>query len=54
MPKLTETFARKLPQSNMGTTKHWDSEIKGLALFMGKTAKTWYSQKDVAVKPSAF
>lgn len=47
MPKLTETFARKLPQTKSGTEKHWDSEIKGLVLFVGKKAKTWYFQKDV-------
>lgn len=47
MPKLTETFVRKLPPSNSGTLKHWDSDIKGLVLFVGKKAKTWYFQKDV-------
>ena len=47
MPKLTETFVRKLPQSKEGTQKHWDSEIKGFVLFVGKVAKTWYFQKDV-------
>ena len=47
MPKLTETFARKLSQSRTGTDKHWDSEIKGLVLFVGKRSKTWYFQKDV-------
>ncbi len=47
MPKLTETFARKLPQSKTGTEKHWDSEVRGLCLFVGKRSKTWYFQKDV-------
>ena len=47
MPKLTETFARKVPQTKAGTAKHWDSEIKGLVLFVGKRSKTWYFQKDV-------
>ena len=47
MPKLTETFVRKLPPSKTGTTKHWDSEVKGLVIFIGKKAKTWYFQKDV-------
>jgi len=47
MPKLTETFARKVPQTKNGTDKHWDSEIKGLVLFVGKRSKTWYFQKDV-------
>ena len=47
MPKLTETYVRKLPQTKSGTAKHWDAEIKGLVLFVGKTAKTWYFQKDV-------
>ena len=41
MPKLTETFVRKLPPSKTGTTKHWDSEVKGLVIFIGKKAKTW-------------
>lgn len=47
MPKLTETFVRKLPQTKDGTDKHWDSEVKGLVLFVGKRSKTWYFQKDV-------
>ncbi|WP_299085554.1 Arm DNA-binding domain-containing protein, partial [uncultured Ruegeria sp.] len=47
MPKLTETFARKIPQTKQGTAKHWDGEIKGLVLFVGKQSKTWYFQKDV-------
>jgi integrase len=47
MPKLTETYARKLPYASSGTDKHWDSEVKGLVLFIGKKTKTWYFQKDV-------
>ncbi|MGR3384145.1 tyrosine-type recombinase/integrase [Roseovarius indicus] len=47
MPKLTETFARKVPQTKSGTDKHWDSEVRGLVLFVGKKSKTWYYQKDV-------
>ncbi|PWE31196.1 integrase [Maritimibacter sp. 55A14] len=47
MPKLTETYVRKLPAAKSGAQKHWDSEIKGLALFVGKRSKTWYFQKDV-------
>ncbi|OSQ52714.1 Arm DNA-binding domain-containing protein, partial [Marivita geojedonensis] len=47
MPKLTETFARKVPQTKSGTDKHWDSEVKGLVLFVGKKSKTWYFQKDI-------
>ena len=47
MPKLTETFVRKLSQTKDGTDKHWDSEVKGLVLFVGKRSKTWYFQKDV-------
>ena len=47
MPKLTETFASKLPPAKSGTQKHWDTEIKGLCLFVGKRSKTWYFQKDV-------
>ncbi|MCB2135312.1 MAG: integrase family protein [Rhodobacteraceae bacterium] len=47
MPKLTETFAARLAQSKFGTEKHWDSEIRGLVLFVGKRSKTWYFQKDV-------
>lgn len=47
MPKLTETFVRSLPFSRDGTQKHWDAELKGLVLFVGKRSKTWYFQKDV-------
>lgn len=47
MPKLTETYVRKLPPAVSGTAKHWDSELKGLVVFVGKRAKTWYFQKDV-------
>ena len=47
MPKLTETFVSKLPFSQAGTSKYWDSEIKGLGLFVGKRSKSWYFQKDV-------
>lgn len=47
MPKLTETFVRKIPQSKSATEKYWDSEVKGLVLFVGKKSKTWYFQKDV-------
>ncbi len=47
MAKLTETFARKTPFAEKGTRKHWDSEIKGFVLFVGKQSKTWYFQKDV-------
>lgn len=47
MPKLTETFANKLSPAKSGTEKHWDSEVKGLVLFVGKKSKTWYFQKDV-------
>ena len=47
MPKLTETYASKLPQSKSGTDKHWDNEIKGFVLYVGKRSKTWYFQRDV-------
>lgn len=47
MPKLTETFVRKLSSVDGGTQKYWDSEVKGLVVFVGKSAKTWYFQKDV-------
>lgn len=47
MPKLTETYARKVPPAKAGTQKYWDSEIKGLVLFVGKRSRTWYFQKDV-------
>lgn len=47
MPKLTETFAGKAPLSSAGTQKHWDTEIRGFVLFVGKRSKTWYFQKDV-------
>lgn len=47
MPKLTETYAAKLKHVASGTDKHWDSEVRGLCLFIGKRSKTWYFQKDV-------
>ncbi len=47
MPKLTETYAGKIPNPVSGTKKYWDSEIKGLGLFVGKRTKTWYFQKDI-------
>jgi len=47
MPKLTETFVRKVQPTKSGTAKYWDSEVKGLVLFAGKQSKTWYFQKDV-------
>ena len=47
MPKLTETYVRKLPFVSSGTDKHWDTEVRGLVLFIGKKTKTWYFQKDV-------
>ena len=47
MPKLTETYANKLPPALQGTQKYWDNEIRGLVLFVGKQSKTWYFQKDV-------
>ncbi|NRB18299.1 MAG: integrase family protein [Rhodobacteraceae bacterium] len=50
MPKLTETYAKKIPHSSEGTQKYWDTEIKGLVLFVGKQSKTWYFQKDVGGK----
>ena len=48
MPKLNETFARKTSHPTDGTEKHWDTEVRGLVLFVGKRSKTWYFQKDVA------
>lgn len=47
MPKLTETFAKQTAYSTKGTRKHWDSEVKGLGLFVGKRTKTWYFQRDI-------
>ena len=32
---------------NTGDEKHWDTEVKGLVLFVGKKSKTCYFQKDV-------
>lgn len=47
MPKLNETYIGKLAFAKEGTSKHWDTEIRGLVLFVGKASKTWYYQKDV-------
>ncbi|AQS49901.1 hypothetical protein BMG03_13815 [Thioclava nitratireducens] len=43
MIKLTETNCKKAPPN----AKMWDTEIKGFALFTGKTTKTFYFQKDI-------
>ena len=40
MPKLTETFAKKLQNAKSGIEKYWDAEVKGLVLFVGKKSKT--------------
>ena len=50
MPKLNETFARSTKFASEGTQKHWDTEIRGFVLFVGKRSKTWYYQRDVAGK----
>ena len=43
MPKITDTACKNaLPDA-----KVWDSEIKGFALFAGKTRKTFFFQRDV-------
>ncbi len=47
MSRLTETFAKKASHPSSGPRKHWDSEVKGLGLFVGKRTKTWYFQKDI-------
>lgn len=54
MPKLTDTFVRKIQHAQTGTQKHWDNEIKGLVIFAGNRSKAWYFQKDIGVKQSAF
>ena len=48
MPKLTETFARTAKFTSGGTDTHWDGEVRGFGLFVGKRSKTWYDQRDVA------
>ena len=50
MPKLTETYAGRVPQAKTTTLKHWDSEVRGLVLYVGKRSKTWYFQKDIGGK----
>lgn len=50
MPKLNESFVKRLPFSPPGKSRAWDSEIKGLCLFTGKQTKTWYFQKDLGGK----
>jgi len=42
MPKLTDTYVKKLPAAEGGTKKFWDNEIRGFVLFVGKRSKTWY------------
>lgn len=43
LKKLTETACKNAPAG----AKLWDTEIKGFALFTGKSSKTFYFQKDV-------
>ena len=50
MPKLNDTFAKRAPFVDGRQARHWDTEIKGLGLFVGKTKKTWYYQYDVRGK----
>ncbi len=50
MSKLTETYIKRLPYSPPGKSRAWDSEVKGLCLFIGKQSKTWYFQRDVGGK----
>lgn len=47
MPKLSERFAKTTSHPAAGTRRHWDNDVKGLGLFVGKRAKTWYFQKDI-------
>ncbi len=47
MPKLTETYLKRIPAAPAGVEKHWDSEVRGFGLFVGKKAKTFYYQRDV-------
>jgi len=54
MPRLTETFAKKLPHAKAGTDKYWDAEIKGLVLFVGKRAKLGIFRKTWEDGPNVF
>lgn len=45
MPKLNETFAKKVPHSTTGTEKYWDTEVRGLVLFVGKRSKPGISRR---------
>lgn len=47
MPKLTETYATKIPSTDSGTRWYWDNEVKGFGLSVGKKSKSWYFQRDV-------
>jgi hypothetical protein len=53
MPKLTETFAGKISPSTQGTAKYWDSEIKGLVLFVGNAPRPGTSRRTLVAEPSA-
>lgn len=41
--KITDTLCRTAEPA----AKYWDTEVRGFALFTGKTSKTFYFQKDV-------
>ena len=43
MPKITDTACKNAAID----AKLWDTEIKGFALFAGKTRKTFFFQRDV-------
>lgn len=50
MPKLNETYVKRIPFSPKGVVRRWDSQVKGLGVFVGKQTKTWYYQRDVGGK----
>ncbi|WP_340109414.1 tyrosine-type recombinase/integrase [Pikeienuella sp. HZG-20] len=47
MPKLTETYLKRVPNVETGVRKYWDTEVRGFGLFVGKKAKTFYYQRDI-------
>lgn len=48
MPKLNETYVKRLPYAPPGKSRVWDSEVKGLCVYIGKRSKTWYFQRDLS------
>ncbi len=48
--KLNKTIVDALPFADKGQVFHWDDELPGFGLYIGKTTKTWCVQQRIANK----